>query len=164
MSVAKQLPEIEPFFMQDCPLCGRSNRMVVKGVCRYDGKAEQYPDIGYSFCNCKNIFYTRFENVKSESGSFQSKKDPILELQTKYGEMGRDQSLLIIMPDPYFVDWGQNPYEFLHWDPRENNIIWDMDQFCEEAKAVGFEIVKAERDFEVGTENPQTMRILLRKP
>lgn len=165
MSIAKQLPEIAPFFMQDCPLCGRSNRMVVKGVYRCDGKTEQYPDIGYSFCNCKCIFYTRFENIKEyDSRSFQNSPKPLEKLTEMFLEMGSGQSLLIRMPDPFFVDWGQDPYEFLHWNPRLNHILWDMDQFCLEAKMIGFEVVKAERDFNVQTESPQTMEILLRKP
>ena len=165
MSVAKQLPEIEPFFMQDCPLCGRSNRMVVKGVCRYDDKTELYPDIGYSFCNCKNIFFTRFENIKEhDDRSFQNIERPLEKLAELFDSMESGQNLLIRMPDVYFVDWGQDPYEFLHWNPRKNHILFNMDQFCDEAKEIGFEIVKAERDFTVGTEHPQTMEILLRKP
>src|SRR3990167_4604393 len=85
VSVAKQLPEIEPFFMQDCPLCGRANRMVIKGACRYDGKIELYPDIGYSFCNCKNIFYTRYENIKEhDAGSFQNCPKPLEKLADLY--------------------------------------------------------------------------------
>lgn len=170
MSVAKQLSEVNSFFMQDCPLCGRSNRMVVKGVCRYtdDGKnlkQELYPDIGYSFCNCRNIFYTRFENVKEHNDlSFQTMEFPLVKLAELYGSMESGQNLLIRMPDPFFCDWGQDPYEFLHWNPRRNHILFDMDEFCEEAKEIGFEVVKAERDFSVGTENPQTMEILLRKP
>lgn len=165
MSVAQRLPEIVPFFMQDCPLCGRANRMVIKGVCRYDGKTEIYPDIGYSFCNCKNIFYTRFENVKEhEAQSFQNLEKPLEKLAELYGSMESGLNLLIRMPDPFFVDWGQDPYEFLHWNPRRNHILWNLDQFCEEAALIGFEVVSAKRDFSVGTENPQTMEILLRKP
>src|SRR3990167_1639264 len=165
VSVAKQLPEIEPFFMQSCPLCGRANRMVVKGVCRYGDKTELYPDIGYHFCNCKCIFYTPFENIKEhDDRSFQNMERPLEKLTELYGSMESGQNLLIRMPDPFFCDWGQDPYEFLHWNPRRNHILFDKDQFCEEAKSIGFEIVKAERDFNVGTETPQTMEILLRKP
>ena len=130
MSVAKQLPEIEPFFMQDCPLCGRSNRMVVKGVCRYDDKTELYPDIGYSFCNCKNIFYTRFENIKEhDCESFQTMYEPLKKLDYLFRNMEIGQCLLIRMPDPYFCDWGQDPYEFLHWNPRRNHILFDKIHF-----------------------------------
>lgn len=125
MSVAKQLPEIEPFFMQDCPLCGRSNRMVVKGVSRYtdDGKTwhkELYPDIGYSFCNCKCIFYTRFENVKERDDlSFQTMENPLAKLGELYLSMESGQNLLIRMPDVFFVTGAKTLMSFCIGIPGE---------------------------------------------
>lgn len=159
MSIAKELPVVDRDFMQDCPICGRDNRMVVKGVYK---PGELYPDIGYSFCNCKCIFYTNYENIKKDSG-LSSKWVPLMHLAESYFKMKKDEVLSIILPDPFFVDWQQDPYQFLHWNPRKNHIIWDMDVFCEEAEWMGFKIESAEREFEVASENPQTMKVLLRK-
>lgn len=86
-----------------------------------------------------------------------------MHLAESYFKMKKDEVLSIILPDPFFVDWQQDPYQFLHWNPRKNHIIWDMDVFCEEAEWMGFKIESAEREFDVASENPQTMKVLLRK-
>lgn len=165
MSVAQQLPEVVPMFMQDCPLCGRSNRMVVKGVYIKDDKAELYPDIGYSFCNCKSIFYTDYENVKVKTHSgIQHYRHPLKELGNIFNSLPNGDNLELCIPDPFFCEWGNNPYTFEHWNPRFNHVLFDMEQLCEDSKEIGFEVISSEREFDMASEHPKTMRILLRKP
>lgn len=142
MSIAKSLPDVDPFFMQDCPLCGRSNRMVVKGVFKIGDKVELHPDMGYSFCNCKSIFYTRKENVMNPV-----KADP--------------SSSVITKPDPFFA-W-PDPYQFHLWDVRKYEIIWDMDSLCERLVEDGYEVISAERDFKLDSKTPQHFHIKVKR-
>jgi hypothetical protein len=155
LSIAKSLPDVDPFFMQDCPMCGRSNRIVVQGVYIHDGKRQLYPDIGYSFCNCKAIFYTRPENIKQDTSW-----DGTVPSLAKHFE--KENPLTLILPDPFFCDWHKDPYEFEHWNPRLHRIIWDMDTFCDEATYHGYEVLKAFRDMDVKSESPKTMQITLK--
>lgn len=144
VSVNKQLPDVVPFFMQNCPLCSQPNRMILRGLYIHKDKVEKYPDIGYSFCNCRSIFYTNIENVTV----------PILDTFVPG---------LSTMPDPYFVDW-RNPHTWLHWQPRKYQILWDMDSYCEEAVDQGYEVVSAIRDMDVESSTPQHFHVTLRKP
>lgn len=139
MAIAKKLDDIHPFFMQDCPLCGRANRIVLKGVYVKDNKIEKYPDIGYSFCNCKAIFYTRKENVTEP-----------FEYAEKDG--------VISAPDPFFCEWGSNPYTFIYWNPRKYEILWDMESFCEHVGGI-----ECWRDFDVDSKTPQHFHIKVRQ-
>ncbi len=165
MSVAQKLPEISPLFMQDCPLCSQSNRMVIKGVRHREEKREIYPDIGYSFCNCKNIFYTDFNNVIDDNDeNFSNSKNHIEELKKIFDSIKLGYRMVIRLPDPFFCDWGRDPHEFLYWNPRQHHIIWDMEQLCEEARKIGFVIEKAEREFSLDAKNTQVFRIKLMKP
>ena len=165
MSVAKLLPNLHPRSTQNCPLCGRSNRIVLKGVFIQDGKRELYPDIGYSFCNCKAIFYTDYSNIKIKTHSGpQYYEKPLEEIKNIYESTPSGNQIEFIMPDPFFCEWGQDPYTFEHWNPRLNHVLFDMTQFCEDCKEIGFEIVSADRDFDVHSKTPKTMRIVLRKP
>ena len=52
---------------QNCPLCGESQDIVVNGhITSKDDPtvALIQKDRGYSFCNCRNIFYTDWSNMK----------------------------------------------------------------------------------------------------
>ena len=165
MAIAKELPELSQLVMQACPLCGRSNRIVIKGIFIQGNKRELYPDMGYSFCNCKSIFYTNYENVKIRTHSgFQHYEKPLEELKNMFYEVPSGRVLKFNMPDPFFCDWGGNPYDFEHWDIRFNHVLFDMDQFCQDAEEIGFEVVSAKREFDVHSQNPKTMEITLRKP
>ena len=143
MSIAQSLPEVHPFFMQDCPLCGRANRMVVKGMYRQGDRIELYPDMGYSFCNCRAIFYTRPENVTNPV-SYEP-----------------DETGLITLPDPFFA-W-PNPYDFMHWDVRRYPVLWDMENLVDELKLAGEEIISCERDFSVHSTTPQHFHIKVKR-
>ena len=165
MSIAQSLPEVVPFFMQACPLCGRENRMVVKGVYIKDDKAEIYPDMGYSFCNCKSIFYTNYENIKVHThAGFHLYEKPLEELKRTFEALPSGGTIELVMPDPFFCEWGNNPYTFEHWNPRVNHVLFDMEQFCGDAKEIGFELISAERQMDLDSKAPKTMEIILRKP
>lgn len=126
--------------MQRCPLCDRNNRMVVKGVYLRDGKRELYPDMGYSFCNCKDIFYTRKENII----------EPV-----------KQEPSLISQPDPFFCQWDLDPYDF-HWDIRKWEILWDMHSLVEELKRTGHEVIDYWRDFDVASKTPRHFHIRIK--
>lgn len=147
MAIAKQLPDVDPNFMQRCPFCERNNRIVVQGVYRHEGKAQLYPDIGYSFCNCRDIFYC----------------DPKYINNPTYLTSEEDGITHISMPDPFFCEWGNNPsLTFLHWDPRKYSIIWDMHRFCEYLTESGYEVLEARRDFDTASKTPQHFHIKAR--
>lgn len=139
MSIAKSLPDIDPICMQTCPLCSRANRIVMKGVYKKDNRIELQPDAGYSFCNCRSIFYTRPENLFEE-------------VLPKPDENG-----VITYPDPFFA-W-PDPYKFEYWNIRKYRILWDMDSLVDHLKQQGYEVLSAERDFQVGSLTPQHFHI-----
>lgn len=109
--------------------------MVVKGVYVRDGKTEKYPDMGYSFCNCKSIFYTKPENVV-EKHSYEP------------------QNGTISAPDVFFVQWDVNPYDFEFWNPRKYQILWDMQSLCDEVGGI-----ECWRDFDVHSKTPKHFHI-----
>ncbi len=51
--------------LQNCPLCNQPNEIFMQGLVRslYSGTVQQCEDRGYSFCNCRNIFYTDWKNI-----------------------------------------------------------------------------------------------------
>lgn len=140
MSIAKRLPDIAGYCLQRCPLCMRDNRIVVKGVFVKDGKHETHPDAGYSFCNCRSIFYTKHENVWDEFVY-----EPI--------------NGVITAPDVFFVEWGNNPYTFPFWDIRKYRILWDMDSLCEYLEEIGYKVISRRRDFDVASKTPMHFHI-----
>jgi len=120
--------------------------MVVKGVYVKDGKAELYPDIGYSFCNCKDVFYTNHENVK----------EPVTLIP-------EGDEIIIHQPDPFFVEWGNNPYTFVYWNPRKYQILWDMHSLVQELPNLGYEVLEFYREFAVDSKLPQHFYIKARR-
>jgi hypothetical protein len=139
--------------------------MVVQGVYNVGTKSDRHPDMGYSFCNCKNIFYTDYSNIKVKTHSgFQYCEKPLEELKNVFEMSPSGKVLTFNMPDPFFCEWGQDPYAFEHWNPRLNHVLFDMYQFCEDAEEIGFEVVSFRREFDVQSKYPKTMEIVLRKP
>jgi SAM-dependent methyltransferase len=70
MSVYQELPNHPPHLMQPCPFCGQKQPVYIRGlhlttVEGNDGRLDKmvHPDLGYSFCNCKNIWYTNWSNI-----------------------------------------------------------------------------------------------------
>lgn len=55
--------------MQKCPLCGENHPMMMKGLSQdiENRSLQMANDRGYSFCNCRNIFYTDWKNIKMET-------------------------------------------------------------------------------------------------
>lgn len=105
--------------------------------------------------NSKHLFLNvDFENwVTSDrydiiwaSHIFEHFKDPIGMLK-KCTEFLVDGGILFVaMPDPWFVDWSNNPYEWIHWHIREHHILWDLDSFCDVMENCGFKIIKKHRN------------------
>ena len=139
MAIAKCLDDVDARFMQECPLCQRSNRIVMKGVFKVVDKTELHPDMGYSFCNCRAIFYTRKENVLNPAPK------------------GPDENGIITKPDPFFA-W-PDPYQFYGWDVRRYEILWDMDSLCQKLEEDGYVVEWAMRDFNVHSKTPQCFHI-----
>lgn len=163
MSVAKGLPPVDPFFLQRCPMCRKEHRMMIRGLYVDNGKSQLYPDMGYSFCNCRNIFFTKWENITELNGGFNSEKQPIKKLQDVFAMASNGQTIVITMRDPYFVDWNR-PHEYTGFNPRVNYTLWDMGSFTDECVKVGFEVLSAVRDMDVNTKTPECYHITLRKP
>lgn len=51
---------------QACPFCGTLQDVIVYGHEVKDQRLHIDKDRGYSFCNCKNIFYTDWKNMEQE--------------------------------------------------------------------------------------------------
>jgi predicted SAM-dependent methyltransferase len=52
-------------FYQKCPLCGEDHPAMMRGKVQdmESGNFGVIPNKGYSFCNCRNIFYTDWSNI-----------------------------------------------------------------------------------------------------
>ena len=126
--------------------------MVVRGQVEIDkNKFETYPDIGYSFCNCHNIFYT----------NYLGNENPIEVLREKCDSIEPGTIVSIITPDSFFVNW-ENVYEFKNWLVNEHPIIWDIDSLCEVAEEIGFSICAAKRSLST-IEIPQMSTVIMKK-
>ena len=55
---------------QNCPFCKQVHQMLIPGVVMRNPMvstaADTVPDQGYSFCNCKNIFFTDWSNINQK--------------------------------------------------------------------------------------------------
>ncbi len=66
MSIAQKMPKIAPWSMQKCPFCGELKMIVASGMIRTS--MTEVPtllvsDRGYSFCNCKSVWFTNWDNI-----------------------------------------------------------------------------------------------------
>lgn len=61
----RALQRLEPRKLQKCPLCGESQTIMIRGstIDLEDGESNVVGDRGYSFCNCRNIFFTKWSNI-----------------------------------------------------------------------------------------------------
>jgi hypothetical protein len=162
MSIAQAITQVEDFFMQACPLCGTKHRIMIHGNYIEGDVYKKYPDMGYSFCNCHNVFYTKWENIVDPDG-WNGSMEPIVELKSDFYEMLPGQEMNITMLDPYFVNW-KNPYNMWHWNCRKVFMLWDMHSFVDVCKEIGFEVVSFERDMDVESKTPQRFHVKVRKP
>ncbi len=119
------------------------NRMVVHGQWVLGKEVKQHPDMGYSFCNCRSIFYTNKVNV-TKPASYEP------------GEHG-----IITLPDPFFA-W-PDPYDFRWWDVRRYQILWDMDEYVDELKSKGYLVEHYWRDTDPASVTPQHFHIKVKK-
>lgn len=151
MSVTKQLPKYERYCLMDCPICGQENIMVAMGlVSLCPEEIAESPDIGYAFCNCKNIFYTNWRNidqstyydeeyherhlgddVKETFKTFFSEYKPLLD---KHGNGGK-KLLDIGCETDYLLDLAkEDGYEttgmdlLLHGDTAHSMVVGDVDK------------------------------------
>lgn len=54
--------------MQTCPLCGERQPIIIHGLSAdlETGHMKMCADMGYSFCNCRNVFFTDWSNIKQD--------------------------------------------------------------------------------------------------
>jgi len=136
--------------------------MMIRGNYLDKEKWYRFPDMGYSFCNCRNIFFTKWENIKDPLG-WNGLKEPLVELKQDYYDMDSGKEMTISMLDPYFINW-KSPHEMWHWQCRKVYILWDMESFADECRKVGFQVISAIRDMDVESKTPQNFHITVRKP
>lgn len=160
MAIAKTLPLVDPDFMQPCPICGIYQRMMIKGNYVDGSNWSRFPDMGYSFCNCYNIFFTKWENLTERNTTWNNCQYPLTRLKVIYEDV--KEPFTISMLDPYFINWNC-PHEMFHWQCRKVYILWDMDQWVEECKKVGFKVVDAWRDMDVNSKTPQHFHVTVSK-
>jgi len=78
------------------------------------------------------IALSEFYDVIWASHIFEHFQDPIEMLRKCHRILTKRGYLFISMPDPMFIDWKGDPYEWVHWVHKEHHIMWDMDSsFCE---------------------------------
>ena len=124
-----------------------------------NGEWKRFPDMGYSFCNCRDIFFTKWENVIEKNTTWNNCEDLVAKLAEDYAEGPRE--FTISMLDPYFVNWNC-PHEMWHWLLRKVYYLIDMDSFCDLCREVGFEVVSAVRDMDVESKTPQNYHVTVR--
>lgn len=243
MSVNKQFPNYESWCIQKCPFCGEPSKVIANGAVFVADKQNISPDRGFSFCNCKNIFFTDWSNMDQESykipeysenhyrgehekqmkelydaykhiikkhcegkklldlGSvtnyllnfakeegyettgldivdhknfghelivadfdsyqvdrkfdviyanhfFEHIHYPLEAIRKCYEMLNIGGLIFISMPDPFQIDWG----DYTLWGNfilRQHHIMWDMDSFCDEMEAIGFETVFKKRNYDI---------------
>lgn len=61
----RELQKLSPRQKQACPLCGQLQTIMMRGKVRdlEDKTINVVGDKGYSFCNCRNIFFTDWKNI-----------------------------------------------------------------------------------------------------
>jgi len=155
MSIIKKIERAVDWCIQKCPICEQENDMVVRGDIELGPEKKRliFPDIGYSFCNCRSIFYTTHVPLPN----------PIDELKEALEKLYAFDEYIIHMPDPFFVKW-DDPYQFIHWNPRKNFIIWDIDSLCETLEEIGYEICGRLRNLAPDTPYPMTSTIIIGIP
>ena len=64
MSVYQEFPKLAPWSEQICPLCLDKKIIITHGITMdKNNHVSYFPDRGYSFCNCKSIWFTEWENI-----------------------------------------------------------------------------------------------------
>ena len=64
----RRLNTVLPWSKQVCPLCGEEKILIANGITlSEEDKMEFFPDRGYSFCNCKSIWFTDWANIDTRA-------------------------------------------------------------------------------------------------
>jgi len=150
-------------YKQECPFCSRLHPIMIRGRWTEDKDVRLYPDIGYSFCNCKDIFYTDYKNVTRQTDSLNNKEFPLQELKDLYDHLENGAKFCVVMQDPFFCDW-THPHDYAGFDPRVNHILWDVDSFMDECLKIGFQGRGTRREMSVESKTPECYCVNLRKP
>lgn len=82
----RELQKLESHQLQECPLCGEWQTLMMRGKTQ-DIEDKSYGvvgDRGYSFCNCRNIFFTQWKNIDSR---INQEPSPVrkLEVEKEWG-------------------------------------------------------------------------------
>ena len=67
MSVEQAFPKVAYWSANICPLCGEKKPVIANGLITVGKDIKMCPDRGFSFCNCKNIWYTDWANHDAEA-------------------------------------------------------------------------------------------------
>ena len=72
-----QCVKIPDKMIQECPLCNEPQGIMMRGLARdlEDNELFVARDRGYSFCNCNNIFFTDWANIKPGVSAEMSEND-----------------------------------------------------------------------------------------
>lgn len=133
---------------------------MIKGNYVKDNKWERYPDMGYSFCNCRDIFYTKWENIVDGNTTWNNCRYLMNELKDKW--IHGPSEFTISMLDPFFINWN-SPHEMWHWIVRKIYYTIDMDSFCKMCEEAGFTVISVVRDMNVESKTPQNYHVTVRK-
>lgn len=92
----RELQKLSPRQKQACPFCGQLQTIMMRGKVRdlEDKTINVVGDRGYSFCNCRNIFFTDWKNIdlnvydenymESEGGDEGDKKVRLAEVEKQW--------------------------------------------------------------------------------
>jgi len=97
------------------------------------------------------------------SHTFEHFRETIKALKKIWNILNSNGWIFISMPDPIFINWGDNPYLWAHWVMKEHHILWDMDSFVDVMKQEGFKIIKAKHNLEEEYWGHTDFHILARK-
>jgi len=138
-----EIPQYNSKLYQKCPFCGQEQVILVKGLVKSidDDKYQIAHDKGYSFCNCRDVFFTNEKNV--------IEPDPCPDLKESYEKMDSGEAITITMPDTIYIDTERGQTLNWVWYVEQYKILWSMDSFIEYAQELGFDCVSKNRNIEM---------------
>jgi len=107
MKVTLDTPEEK---LQKCPQCGMGHPVYVSGYAR-DYHTDQivlHPNKGYSFCNCKNLWYTDWKNID------QDEYAKVERSKTANEKAKRNQEIIFKTKFQLFTGWKKDIKSFLN--------------------------------------------------
>lgn len=161
MSTITKLPKIVPWSKQKCPLCNEDKLVIALGMSISLEKEEvsYFPDMGYSFCNCKSIWFTDWSNIrptvfednqKQHSNKHYRKlvADPLRYyiIKKKLFNMGYKKNKFLDLGSvtPYLLDEAKRlGWETMGWDK------WKRDNFSHPLIVGDFEEMELDNKFDL---------------